>query len=177
MKSTIRFIGIAVLLCLPACEQILGPRTFEDCALQEMREARNNKEVEAIAQLCRKKFPERTIDDLSLPFPVINAITGKAEVNIYRRDLPGFDRHISNDFSGNFYNGDRSWVVTQVTVSITPKAKKGEPISIPVREYNIDVNIPPLTSADFKIKVNPDPYIEYDWMIERGRGYYARLRD
>jgi hypothetical protein len=158
MKRT-GFLIATVLVGLAGCDKVFGPKTYEDCIVESMQGVTSDAAAKLIAVSCRKKFPEeRAIDDISLLPSVIGALNGHASA-------------YGNTFSGTLYNGDKEWVVTQVTVVLEPKAIKGKKLSLPTREYNVDVTIAPLSSVTFSIPIDSQPDLEFEWAIARGRGY------
>jgi len=158
MKRKLLVVPIC-LVSLAGCDRLFGPTTYEDCIVESMQGVTSDAAAKLIAVSCRKKFPERNrIDDISLLPSVINALNGHASA-------------YGNTFSGTLYNGDKEWVVTQITVVLQPKPKKGQKTSMPNREYNVDVTVTPLSSATFSIPIDGEPGIEFEWAISRGRGY------
>jgi hypothetical protein len=87
--------GITLQLMLTGCDQLIGPRDYNDCVLKTMKDINSELAASAITQACREKFPERRQADLYLPADALQKLTGHASMfygkfggNIYNRLVP-----------------------------------------------------------------------------------------
>ena len=148
-----------LLLALAGCDKITGPHDYDDCILKSMKGVNSNLAASAIIRSCRKKFPERKSADVALPSSALRQLTGHAGMGDF-----GY-------FSGNIYNGNRDWTVTQVTITLLPKGKEKDAAAfLDAKEYNEDVTVAPLTSSSFSFAVD-GPKREYSWNIVGARGH------
>ncbi|MEO5655340.1 MAG: hypothetical protein ABIR00_05080 [Nitrosospira sp.] len=83
--------------------------------------------------------------------------------------LEGSGQTIGNNFSGRIYNGNSDWLVTQLTIMLTPDKEVGDgDVDVPLR-YIANVSVNPLTIKEFSIAVlNRHP--NYLWSITDARG-------
>jgi hypothetical protein len=76
-------------------------------------------------------------------------------------------------FSGTLYNGNSDYTVTGVTVRLTPLAKgnvnAGD--SSGGNEYDLELNVEPLSKTALSMPVPSDNTLEYSWKITKARGY------
>jgi len=93
-----------------------------------MKGVRSNVAAGAIIAACRRKFPiqELSGENIALPAEAVR----KLNIIIH-------GNRSTHWASGNIYNGNEHWVVTQVTIKYSG------------RNYNISEIIPPLTQKDF----------------------------
>lgn len=78
-------------------------------------------------------------------------------------------------FSGTVYNGNGEWTITQLTIRIAPKGTdKSAKQELGPREYNVDINVPPLTNADLLVKAESGGLSNFDWRIQNARGYKSK---
>jgi hypothetical protein len=156
-KISFAIFAIAALSTLTAC----GPRDYDECILQAMKGVNSDMAARAIVKSCRDKFPERKPQDSELPPEALRQLTGHGGMGY-------------GSFSGNIYNGNEDWTVTQVTIMLLPKGKeKDADAFLDAKEYNEDVTVAPLTSSDFYFSVD-GPKQEYSWNIVRARGHRSR---
>lgn len=141
---------------------LFGPSNYEECVLDSMKGVTSDVAARAIMRSCQEKFPVKRPSDTLVPAHVINQLDGRAGMRY------GF-------FEGNIYNGNRDWTITQVTIALETKAKNKSPVSKPhLREYNVDVNVAPLTTERFIFSAKSEGSEELDWYIVRARGYQSR---
>lgn len=148
---------LAVLMS--GCDELLGPRSFDDCILKNMRGVSSNSAAAQIRRSCREKFPEgaevKGKSHELKPWET-TAITGRAGLNY------------GNRYGGNLYNGNKDITVTQVRIQVTTKADGNEVTRI----YTADVTIPPLTTKDFAFDiVAGDQGADYSWGIAGAMGF------
>ena len=159
MNQRTLIFAIPLLLVLGGCDQITGPRDYDECILQSMKGVNSDMAARSIVRSCREKFPEQKLDDSPLPSNVLSQLTGHAGMGDF-----GY-------FSGSIYNGSRDWTVTQVTVSLIPQEKGKEAVDLfAAKEYNTSVAVAPLTSSSFSFAVD-GPKQEYFWNIVGARGH------
>lgn len=150
---------IFLLLLNSACDQITGSRTYDDCILESMKGVNSDVAAKMIYLSCRKKFPTPKPVDFQLPTAALEKLTGHGGINDY-----GF-------FSGNIYNGNKDWTVTQVTIMLMPRDKvKTESAVSDAKEYSAQVSVSPLTSNTFAFEVDGRKE-DYSWSIVGARGH------
>lgn len=167
-------ITLALIFSSSAMAGWFGPSTFDECILKNMKGVTSNVAARVIYKSCRAKYPEHPEahpDDMVLPLKSIENITGRAGI-----DSDG-------SFSGNFYNGNDEFTVTQVTIGLTKeinifdKFEKGQKDNLPPdaanehKKYRIDIIVPPLTSKDFRIQTDGSGSVQGAWTISDARGY------
>jgi hypothetical protein len=157
-KSVIALIAVLALLSISGC----GPRDYDECVLKAMKGVTSDFAARAIVKSCRDKFPGRKQQDAQLPAEALLRLAGHGQVK-------------DGSFSGNIYNGNSDWTVTQVTIKLTPYSPPNDPFDalLATREYNADVNAAPLTNRRLYFSVDA-PLADYSWSISRARGYRTR---
>lgn len=139
---------------------LFGPSDYDECILESMKGVKSDLAARAIIRSCREKFPKQSHKGTSLPKHAIQNLSGRAGVNF------------QNNFTGHIYNGNKDWIITQITVRLTPKGKeKSAEAFLKAKDYNEIVTIPPLTSKDIYIEVNAPEGEEYSWYIVEAEGY------
>ena len=108
------------------------------------------------------KLPGRATDEINLPPDALAKLVVHA----------GFGWGI---FSGTLYNGNSDYVITQITVLLTPM-RKSNVAEAPAegREYNIALAVQPLTKAALSMPIPSDNTLEYSWKIVKARGFKIR---
>jgi len=101
IRVSLLFVLLSAVL-VSGCDDILGPRSFDDCILKNMRGVTNNAAAALISRSCRQKFPEareRIPKSRDLKPSETAAITGRAGLSFgttYGGDLSsgstGLDR-------------------------------------------------------------------------------------
>lgn len=146
------------LLLLTACDDLVGPRTFDDCILKSMRGVTSDVAARQIRESCREKFSEDNAakaKSRELKPWEIGAFSGRAGIN-------------SDYFSGSLYNGNKDITVTELRIAVIQKAE-GKDTS---RTYTTNVTIPPLSTESFMVQIIVDnANADYSWAIEGARGY------
>jgi len=143
--------------CLSASAGWFGPSNYDECILDSMKGVTNNAAAGLIEAACRKKFPATKALSRELLPAETAKISGRAGLS-----------YNMNYFSGNLYNGNSSLTVTRVTIKLLTSSS-GKNVE---RTYNVDVNIPPLTTKDFNMDiVVGDDGTEYQWNIFSVQGY------
>ena len=156
-KTPVPLLVAALLLTLTGC----GPRDYDDCILQAMKGVNSDMAARSIAKSCQDKFPERRPQDSELPPEALLQLTGHGGMGY-------------SSFSGNIYNGNTDWTVTQVTIILVPKGKEKDANTIlDAKKYNEDITVSPLTSSHFLFLVDGERQ-EYSWNIVKARGHRAR---
>ena len=147
---------------LIACDRLFGPSDYDDCVLQSMKGVNSDLAARAIAKSCREKFPKKKIQDSELPVAALSRLTGHGGMGY-------------SGFSGNIYNGNSDWSVTQVTIMLVAKGKeKSAEEFLNAKEYNVDVSVAPLTSSSLFFSADGPTSEEYSWNIVKARGVYAQ---
>jgi|SRR5690242_10246414 len=75
-------------------------------------------------------------------------------------------------FSGTLYNGNSDYAVTRITVHLAPTeyGKPGVELA-EGREYDVELNLPPLSKTALSMPIPSDSALEYSWKITKARGY------
>ena len=153
---------VALALQLTACDRLFGPSDYDDCVLQSMRGVNSDLAARAIAKSCREKFPKKKPQDFELPVSALRRLTGHGGMGY-------------SGFSGNIYNGNSDWSVTQVTIMLMAKGKeKDAEAFLNAKEYSVDVSVSPLTSSSFIFSADGPTSEEYSWNIVKARGVHAQ---
>ena len=146
---------------MTGCEQLVGPKTFEDCILKNMRGITSDVAAVNIRSSCKEKFPVVKVEgpkDLLLTPEAVLALKGTANM-----------RYGSNTFSGNIYNGNGNITISQVTFELTPIQSEGSTS----KKYTTAINVPPHSMADFTFDVFEESSGErHKWTIYSARGYF-----
>ncbi len=102
-----------------------GPSNYEECILENMKEAKSDGAAYAIALACRNEFPpEKRVVVLhkELPFEVIEQLVLKCDVPIQaedRRDPTSYLVERRKDLTRcDLYNGNSEWTVDSLIVRI-----------------------------------------------------------
>ncbi|HET7062401.1 MAG TPA: hypothetical protein VFI43_09505 [Nitrosospira sp.] len=76
-------------------------------------------------------------------------------------------------FSGTLYNGNSDYTVTGVTVRFTPLGKGNGDAenSSGGNEYDLELNLEPLSKTALSMPIPSDNTLEYSWKITKARGY------
>lgn len=158
MKKSV-FLGVVALM-LGGCDQVFGPKDYDDCILQNMKGVNSDLGAKQIAHSCRVKFvdkPKAIHKERSLKFSELVAITGRAGVGAY-----------DNAYSGNLYNGNADITITSLLIEVTEN-KSGNAIS---RKYLVERKIKPLTTEFFSVDiVTGSKGADYSWKIVSAKGY------
>ena len=77
-------------------------------------------------------------------------------------------------FSGTIFNGNKDYVLTGVTILLTPPTNKSDQTPASGREYDIALALEPLAKGSLSMPVPSDNTLEYTWRITKARGYKAR---
>lgn len=142
-----RFFIIAFLsLCIttPANAGLLGPDTYEDCILENMKGVTNDIVAQSVIAACRTKFPEKPEE-----YEIIREVfTAKNAVSIPNKEVKEIDFIVESwrfrpagtrgnppgfEISIRIYNGSSNWVLTSITVTIRGPDEKPKF----TREYEI----------------------------------------
>jgi hypothetical protein len=161
MKPDVRHFSLVAAACVAVfgCNRPTEPRNYDECILKSMEGVSSNYAAAEIKRVCRRKFPAPEVEVSELPAENRHALKGRAAI---RED--GY-------FGGNIYNGDSEWTITQVTIKLTPKNPDGSEGAKDdgARSYNVDVSIPPLSTATFSFFVGDVK--QYAWKIASARGH------
>jgi hypothetical protein len=78
-------------------------------------------------------------------------------------------------FSGTIFNGNKDYVLTSITVLLTPPTNNISDQTLGSgREYDIALALEPLAKGSLSMPVPSDSTLEYTWKITKARGYKAR---
>jgi len=113
-----------------------GPSDYDECILQSMKGIQTPLAAKFVHESCLKKFPkEKPSKSEKMPLESQIQLTGNAGITP------------SGYFSGNIYNGNSDWNVTELIINIIEKDKPN-PI---VRKYKIEKTIPPYTNESISV--------------------------
>lgn len=150
---------LTISLLLAGCDEMIGPRTYEDCILKNFRGVTSNAVAAQIQESCREKFPEKLVSPAKardLQPSEIAAVTGRAGLSY------------GNRYGGSLYNGNKEITVTEVQLLVGTK-EGGKDVA---RTYIANITIPPLTAKDFSFDIIVgDKTTEYSWSLNSARGY------
>lgn len=146
-----------------------GPSDYDECIIDGMKNVTSDVAARLIRQSCAKKFPGKKTPRTpwqTLPSDATERLTGKAYIDRLGR------------LTGNFYNGNADWVVSDVTISIRERgwAKKLFDLSMkeppePHREiYKISIFLPSYASKTFSIPVNWDTHEPWELTLDEAKG-------
>ena len=155
-------LAVAMAASLVGCTQFFGGDTYEDCILQGMKGVTDESAATAIKQACWKKYPPKAHADEVIPPGVLTQLTGHAGPN-------GM-----GSFSGELYNGNKNWTITQVTISLAPVGATAAASSAEqqdAKEYNATVEIKPLTTSHVSFAIVGPTNQSVNWSITGARGY------
>lgn len=155
---------VLVFLATSAHAGIFGPSTYEECILENMKNIQSDQAARAIAAVCRQKFPKKEVAVVqhkskplssSLSNEIVNKIGGKA----------GFSSSYFGPsyFSGNIYNPSEKATMTSVTIMLSNDEMS--------EKYRIDIEVPPQSSRDFKVKVSEGFEKNHKWGFVAAEGY------
>lgn len=135
---------------------------FERCLRDAMKGVTSDRAADKVTRACREQTPGRATDEINLPPAALAKLVVHA----------GFGWGI---FSGTLYNGNSDYVITQITVLLTPM-RKSNVAEAPAegREYNIALAVQPLTKAALSMPIPSDKTLEYSWKIVKARGFKIR---
>lgn len=167
--------AILVLAAIPpeSPAGVFSPNNYDECITESMRGVTSDVAARAIIISCRKQFPEQDEKrSRELNHEKLALLTGEGELDgglvspITGKIVPNTHRW----FKGYVYNGNFDTVVTEVTISLTPKGlEKAE-----YRLYRFSISLTPLSRSDFKFElVNIDGANGYSWVISSAKGYVS----
>ena len=138
----------------------VAPSVVEsECVIQAGRSGGEG--VDHAIRACRDRFSAPPADVDEIPFLEAILVDGKAG---YRS---------GDTFSATFYNGSENYAVTRIQVSIVdPETAEKDEEDRRVRQYHMNVNIPPLSSRTHQISVF-ETFDRAIWNIDRVWGYRA----
>lgn len=161
---TIRYLFLVSLVCLAILFAGCGASNYDECVLESMKGVTSDVVAKEIIRSCRNKFPEKKPNDTEVSENVVRQLQGRGGISY------------GTLFKGRIYNGSSEWTITQLTVMLVPKPKDKSSVSEhSPKEYNVDVDVPPLTVGEFMFSVYYDDVAsKYDWGITKARGYISR---
>ncbi|MGY6509060.1 hypothetical protein ACXIUH_08830 [Vibrio parahaemolyticus] len=157
MKKSV-FLG-AVALLLGGCDQVFGPKDYDDCILQNMKGVNSDLGAKQIAHSCRVKFVDKP--------KVIHKERSLTLSELWEIGRTGFGVY-NNAYLGSLYNGNADITITSLLIEIT-ESKSGSDIS---RKYLVKHKIKPLTTEDFSVDIiTRGEGAKYWWKIVSAKGY------
>lgn len=171
MYRKILYLYMCVFIMAPtsAFPGWFGPSDYDECIIEGMKGVQSDIAARLVRQSCLKKFPPQKSQKAKseeIPQDSKENLTGHAGLG-----SPGY-------FSGNIYNGNSDWTVTELIINISVvnwfekavEKKEGSP-EPRMDKYRIEVTIPPYTSKNFNISVDWPKDEPYEWNIFEARGY------
>ena len=75
-------------------------------------------------------------------------------------------------FSGTVYNGNKDYTVTRITVRLTP-TEYGKPSAESGigKEYDIELDLAPLSKTSLSMPIPTDNALEYAWKVAKAHGH------
>lgn len=131
--------------------------TESECVIQAGK--RGGEGVDYAIRACRDRFssPQHEVEEL----PFLEAITVRGKAGFRSGD----------SFSATFYNGSENYTVTKVQVGIVdPETAEGDEDERSLRQYQMSINIPPMSSRTQQISVF-ETFDTAIWNIERVWGF------
>jgi hypothetical protein len=110
---------------------------------------------------CEQRLENVGTEELDLPADALGRLDIRA----------GFGWGI---FSGTIFNGNKDYVLTGVTVLLTPPTNTSDQTPASGREYHIALALEPLAKGSLSMPVPSDNTLEYAWKITKARGYKVR---
>lgn len=179
LSLTQLFANSFFLLCLAlpvnAYSGWFGPKDFDECIIEGMKGVQSDVAAKLVYQSCLKKFPPpkaKEPEKTTMPSEAQEKLTGRAGMGPY-----GY-------FSGNIYNGNSDWTVTELIININEKDWMNKTINYikdnnnkpkpRMDKYKIEVVIPPYTNNDFSISVDWPRDKPNEWNIYKALGYKQR---
>lgn len=160
---------------------IFGPKDYDECILQSMKGVTSDVAARLIWKSCREKFPlnQNSKKGKKLSSEIVGKITGRAGFNGY------------GSFTGNLYNGDSDYTITQVKIFLYPKERDilsglTQPVDAndsdtlteyadKMKSYNVDIVLAPLTSAYFSVRAIDEWDGNVSWSIDSAKGYKQKI--
>jgi hypothetical protein len=151
----------------PAQAICIGPSNYSDCILSSMKNVTSDVAARAIELSCRKKFSDQTVRDAEIPRTALSRISGSSSFN----EGHGY----SSTFSGNLYNGNSEWIISQVTLELT-FISKDKTASIPAQTLALNINntIQPLEHISFCLTLKANELKFDSWSVVSARGSKIR---
>ena len=162
---------LCVVLPVNAYSGWFGPKDFDECIIEGMKGVQSDVAAKLVYQSCLKKFPPKKAkvpEKTKLPIEALEKLTGHAGLKS------------SGYFSGNIYNGNSDWTVTELIIDIREKDSIKKSINNyldnnkpkpRIDKYKIEKVIPPYTNEDFLISVDWPKDKPNEWDISEALGY------
>lgn len=152
MKKNCTFIVLFLIGCS-------NPENYEECILKHMEGVKSDYGAKLIHASCYKKHNNKSSPEgvRSLELEEQLRLSGKANVSYF------------NDYyTGNIYNGNQFITLTEIKIRVITRLISSEESN----DYLVKVNIPPLTTGEFKFNFMPgESGSEYSWKIISAKGY------
>lgn len=133
----------------------LGPSTYEECILKEMKGVTSNQAAGLIARACRGKFPEKSLFDDTQNNPIPVRDLSNDEIAKITGSLTCFQGYLS----GTLHNGNERVSIRSVNIYFQE------------REYEEDFMFTsPLGTSDIKLKVVGCEKGDSSWSILKAQG-------
>jgi len=161
--------GLALLLLSFASHAgCRAASNYNDCIIDAMKGVKSNVAAMAISDACRAKFRKKIVV-VAVPQQVLANLVGALG-----------NGGVAGQLAGTVYNGNSDWAITNITVSVTPKAGKsagGEQYQTKLLDVNsVDDGrgAMPQTNGLFHFQSSIDLSSGYGWKIVGAEGYRSR---
>lgn len=143
----------SVLFTLVACSQ--QPKTYEDCILDNIKDADSKLAANDIRNACFDKFsPESIAKENSFEL---------SPEQRHKIDGRGYLSDGNTRYNISIYNGNEEVSITEMDVVVIDNITKSEKI------YKVDEIIKPLSTKEVSFSIIPINN-DHSWGVERGRG-------
>ena len=159
---------LVAVVILAGCSN--EPQNYDDCILQHVKAGMSELAVAQLIEACERKYslqPEAEQESVDIPKSEGSLITGRMAITD------------SGHASGTVYNKSFTWHVTEIHIDILDedwKSKMRDDEKFHVERYRIPIDIPPLTTQTFFVRVNWPSDKEYSWRFsEEMKGYQTTV--
>lgn len=159
---------VIVLTSTPArAWSLFGPNTYDDCVLENVKNAQSPQAVAAVKQSCKEKFEKKRElpKEIELPLKITQSLDGKAGMDF------GFQSKWNGYFLGQVFNKSSDFIVTAVVVRITDnKTNEFNEYFTKLEPSGNEAEVRPLTIGTFGFKPFEVPE-DRSWLIVKAYGY------
>jgi len=72
--------------------------------------------------------------------------------------------------TASIHNPDQEWTITEVIVLVVPRGNSPGETVVSMRDYNVKINVPPLSTKVFSVSIEPFGNKSFSWTISRAFG-------
>lgn len=132
------------------------PENYNECITKNMKGITSDLAARQIVRACREMFPEPKLPPQLLQKELMGNIPCRADYLTYNSELEGF-----------IYNNIKYFHITKIKVFV----KTYENDQIVARDYWKNIDIPPLSNADFRIPIWPIQGKNFRWGLHEVYGH------